>query len=177
MACSSSPTECLLYLISYIAMITINYKQRWLMFITYLKLLKSLTSITKIILTEWPGSLCILSAAPECPKWESYPPVRAREGVDISTIPKVSAGLKDDVSCPMRKHLLSAWSVEEQWVSITHRAPRKGISHQLLPYLLKHECSHKMLWCIPDSFSSAESLQSPLRNCSRLMMHLQLPFV
>lgn len=56
----------------------------------------------------------------------------------------------------------------EQWVSITHTAPRNGISHQLLPYLLKHECSHKMFWCIPDSFSSAEKSSVSIKKLFRI---------
>lgn len=137
------------------------------MFITYLKLLKSLTSITKRILTEWPGSLCILFAASECPKWESCPPVRAREGVDISTIPKVSAGLKDDVSCPMRKHLLSAWSVGEQWVSITYTAPRKGHITPAAPLFLK-------TWVFPQNALMHSSF--PLFLCSKSSVSIKKLF-
>lgn len=123
------------------------------MFITHLKLLlNSLTSISKGNFNkEWPGSLCNLSAAPECTKWQSCPPVRAREGVDISTVPKVCAGLKDDVSCPMRKHLLSAWSVGEQWVSITRRGSQERDSIPTTSLFVKSKCSRKLPWCTPDT--------------------------
>lgn len=122
------------------------------MFITYLKLLlNSLTSISKGYFNqEWPGSLCNLSAGPECTKWQSCPPVRAREGVDIGTIPKVCAGLKDDVSCPMRKHLLSAWSVGEQWVSITQTGSQERDIIPTAPLFIKSECSCKLPWRTPD---------------------------
>lgn len=117
------------------------------MFITYLKLLlNSLTSISKGYFNqEWPDSLCDLSASPECTRWQSCPPVRAREGVDIGTIPKVCAGLKDDVSCPMRKHLLSAWSVGEQWVSITQTGSQERDIIPTAPLFVKSECSCKLL--------------------------------
>lgn len=123
------------------------------MFIPYLKLLlNGLTSTSKGNSNgEWPSSLCNCSAAPERTKWQSCPPVRARERVDIGTIPKVCAGLEDDVSCPMRKHLLRAWSVGEQWVSITQTGSLERDITPAAPLFVKRQRSCKTAWGTPDT--------------------------
>lgn len=140
------------------------------MLIIYLKLLlTSLTSISKGNFNEWPGSLCNLSAASECTEWQSCPPVRARERVDIGTVPKVCAGLEDDVSCPMRKHLLSAWSAGEQRVSITHTGSQERDIIPTAPLIcykqvfLQTALMHSRYY-----LSFVESIQTPSKNYSRL---------